>query len=76
MTMSYSHIFQIVLEKDSCAVDNGGCAHQCFSKYGSYDCLCNLGYELKSDMRDCEGKRSLHAVFFVSMFCVLRHSFK
>ena len=39
-----------------CAVENGGCDHQCINSYnGNYYCRCRPGYKLMSDGKSCTG---------------------
>ena len=45
-----------VLDINECAVNNGGCEHDCCNSFGSFVCRCPLGYELAADGRHCEGK--------------------
>ncbi|CAH3124980.1 unnamed protein product, partial [Porites lobata] len=44
------------LDKDECALANGGCQHTCTNTYGSYKCSCYSGYQLKPDGLTCQGK--------------------
>ena len=44
------------LDKNECLKNNGNCSHFCFNERGSYRCGCPLGYSLKSDEIQCEGK--------------------
>ena len=47
----------MVLDKDECAVDNGGCQHICKNTVGSYQCACHNGFQLHENKHDCkEGK--------------------
>lgn len=42
------------IDQDECTVNNGGCQHMCInSPHGSYQCLCNQGFFLHSDRRQC-----------------------
>ncbi|XP_018429646.1 PREDICTED: tolloid-like protein 2 [Nanorana parkeri] len=42
-------------EMDECArPDNGGCAQRCVNTLGSYKCVCDPGYELTPDKKNCE----------------------
>eukprot|EP00058_Branchiostoma_floridae_P028277 XP_002613768.1 hypothetical protein BRAFLDRAFT_84525 [Branchiostoma floridae] len=44
-------------DKDECAVDNGGCQHECVNTLGSYECRCRNGFTLHENLHDCkEGK--------------------
>ncbi|EDV93120.1 dorsal-ventral patterning protein tolloid [Drosophila grimshawi] len=39
---------------DECAVNNGGCQHECRNTIGSYMCFCHNGYSLHENGRDCK----------------------
>nr|AVK72361.1 tolloid/BMP-1 protein [Meara stichopi] len=42
-------------EINECASpDNGGCAHGCNNTIGGYECLCDFGFELSADGKNCE----------------------
>ena len=41
---------------DECALDNGGCDHECKNKPGSFECSCKSGYTLGKDGTTCTGK--------------------
>lgn len=47
---------------DECAVNNGGCEHNCANSEGSYQCTCRPGFNLQSnghgceDVNECNGK--------------------
>ena len=45
-----------VSEYDECASEEHGCHHICVNTLGSFRCECNIGYELHSDGKRCEGK--------------------
>ena len=42
------------------------CEHNCTNYEGSYECSCNVGYELDDDMRTCNGK-IVHAYSYIYM---------
>ena len=46
----------------SCAVDNGGCSHECKHTTNGTICSCPVGYRLTEDRRVCTGKRSVTKV--------------
>ena len=46
---------------NECQTDNGGCTQTCDNTGGSYQCFCQLGYELTSDNHTCVGKE----VYFI-----------
>lgn len=39
---------------DECAVNNGGCQHDCINTVGSYVCTCHNGFVLHENQRDCK----------------------
>ena len=41
---------------NECQSNVGGCEHICTNTDGSFECLCNSGYSLSSDGRNCSGK--------------------
>ena len=44
---------------DECMELNGGCHQICINTEGSFNCSCNEGFELQSDMITCQGKPHL-----------------
>ena len=53
------HLFlfaEIELEViDSCAINNGGCAHKCSHGNDGSICTCRKGYFLQADEKSCAG---------------------
>ena len=47
------HLFTDINE---CATGNGGCEQNCNNTVGSYDCSCNVGFQLGNDYHACPGK--------------------
>lgn len=49
---------------DECAVNNGGCEHNCVNSQGSYQCTCNPGFKLQAnghgceDVNECDGNKN------------------
>lgn len=39
---------------DECAVNNGGCQHECRNTIGSYICMCHNGYSMHENGHDCK----------------------
>jgi tolkin len=39
---------------DECAVENGGCQHECHNRIGSYECSCFNGFMLHDDLHSCK----------------------
>ncbi|KAK2192635.1 hypothetical protein NP493_27g02025 [Ridgeia piscesae] len=50
------------IDKDECAVDNGGCQHICKNTVGSYQCACHNGFTLHENMHDCKEGGCQHDV--------------
>nr|CAD7580769.1 unnamed protein product [Timema californicum] len=50
----FSAIF--MKEFDECALESHGCEQKCINTLGGYECACEIGYELHSDGKHCEGK--------------------
>lgn len=51
---SCRHNYLVSLGLNECAIKNGGCEHRCQDKKIGYHCLCNAGYELKDDEKNCQ----------------------
>lgn len=47
----------LMKEYDECKLTDHGCAQQCINTLGGYECACQIGYELHSDAKNCEGKK-------------------
>ncbi|KAK4882987.1 hypothetical protein RN001_006306 [Aquatica leii] len=43
-----------ITHMDECAVNNGGCQHECINTLGSYTCACHNGFTLHENGRDCK----------------------
>ncbi|KAJ8980749.1 hypothetical protein NQ317_013754 [Molorchus minor] len=41
-------------DMDECAINHGGCQHDCMNTVGSYICTCHNGYTLHENGRDCK----------------------
>ncbi|OQV15507.1 Tolloid-like protein 2 [Hypsibius exemplaris] len=41
-------------DKDECSDNNGGCQQICRNTVGSFECLCNNGFTLHENLRDCK----------------------
>ncbi|KRT83831.1 EGF-like domain containing protein, partial [Oryctes borbonicus] len=41
-------------DRDECAINNGGCQHECINTLGSYMCACHNGFTLHENQRDCK----------------------
>ena len=44
-----------VIDIDECTDGIHFCAHNCFNTIGSYSCICEIGYLLNEDGRQCDG---------------------
>ena len=42
-------------EFDECTRSDHGCEHKCVNTLGGYECKCDIGFELHSDNKKCEG---------------------
>lgn len=58
--MKFNLKFDVILfcnnsaDIDECAVNNGGCMHECKNTIGSYTCSCHNGYILHDNGLDCK----------------------
>ncbi|KAJ1527940.1 hypothetical protein ONE63_007873 [Megalurothrips usitatus] len=50
-------------EFDECTKSDHGCEHKCVNTLGGYECKCDIGYELHSDNKKCEGLCTKLALF-------------
>ena len=48
--------FPTFVDVDECSVNNGGCSELCVNKLGSFECRCNKGYKIESDLTTCSGR--------------------
>ena len=51
---------------DECVVNQGGCAHNCTNKAGSFECSCRDGWKLNADGKSCDGK-TIYLLFMCFM---------
>ncbi len=49
------HIWSHLLDIDECSMDKGGCQHICNNTMGSFECICQFGYLLDENERNCSG---------------------
>lgn len=50
------------LDKDECAINNGGCQHICKNIVGSYSCACHNGFVLHENKHDCKEGTCTHHI--------------
>ena len=54
MIVTVKHLlFNNISDIQECAIDNGGCDHNCTNVAGSYNCSCNPGFQLQADGKTC-----------------------
>ena len=53
--MGITKIMILVLVNE-CEHNNGGCEHGCLDTHSSFQCFCDVGYELDTDGRGCIGR--------------------
>ena len=41
-------------DMDECAINSGGCQHECKNTIGSYHCTCHNGFTLDDNGRNCK----------------------
>ncbi|BES88254.1 CUB domain [Nesidiocoris tenuis] len=49
-------------DMDECAINNGGCQHECRNTVGSYTCWCHNGFTLHENGHDCKEGGCKHEV--------------
>ena len=50
----FSIIYIFLQDVDECAVNNGGCQHECKNVIGAYVCSCHNGFTLHDNGHDCK----------------------
>jgi hypothetical protein len=55
-------VFNVWIDKDECAVNNGGCQQECRNTIGSYVCACNNGFTLHENGHDCKEGGCKHEI--------------
>lgn len=58
----YTHCADI----NECLNNHGGCDQVCHNTVGSYDCYCDFGYALNSNLHSCDGK-NMHSYIIIYM---------
>lgn len=67
------HFKLLLLDKDECSINNGGCSHTCVNTAGSYLCACPKGYTLSTNKFTCIGNYSACIfVFLPKVVCYLK----
>ena len=74
-------IYISCLDVNECDALNGGCAHKCKNKNGSFICQCNRGYFLSGNGKSCLGKYTVigacikvgHENWMFSLYLILYH---
>ncbi|NXX04062.1 PROS protein, partial [Larus smithsonianus] len=56
---------------NECEDLNGGCSQRCSNLPGSYRCLCEDGYFMHSNKRDCGGRNSLEKKLLMNLKMLL-----
>ena len=59
LTTSQSRVVCVCYPPDNneCETNNGGCQHLCNNTLGSFECRCNPGFSLDSNLLDCTGEQ-------------------
>lgn len=64
MNMNSLYIIYIIsADIDECSVENGGCDQRCENTLGSYQCVCDEGFNLASNNKMCQGIISPHSTY-------------
>ena len=48
------------IDIDECSAGYHECSHECENLNGTHRCVCNDGYMLQANERDCEGTYYVH----------------
>jgi len=43
------------VDYDECLKANGGCQRRCKNTLGSFECMCEAGFQLLQDGKNCKG---------------------
>ena len=65
-----SCIYVLSIDVNECAIANGGCEQVCINTEGSFYCDCHEGQILKSDDRQCKGKKDFLDSCKLKGFCM------
>ncbi|XP_050301020.1 bone morphogenetic protein 1-like isoform X2 [Anthonomus grandis grandis] len=51
------------IDKDECAIRNGGCEHDCTNTLGGFQCSCRTGFSLHENKKNCIEGDCVHEIF-------------
>ncbi len=57
-------ILPLYLDINECDSYNGGCDQTCINDVGSYHCLCEAGYSLDDNLKDCDGNFKTYTIIY------------
>lgn len=57
----------VIVDRDECDVDNGGCEQICKNVIGSYKCECESGYLLAADGHHCKEGEKIEILCFIKI---------
>ena len=58
--MSYQSAIHTLVDIDECSSSTtNGCEHFCTNLAGSYECSCEVGYQLDNDAMNCTGQERI-----------------
>ena len=52
------------LDINECSTNNGGCNQTCTNTNGSYECSCNIGFNLADNNHDCDGTLYYNVMYY------------
>ena len=52
------------LDINECSTNNGGCNQTCTNTNGSYECSCNVGFNLADNNHDCDGTLYYNVMYY------------
>ena len=67
MTISYTIQLFCSLDINECETNEGGCEHICNNTMGSFECLCQQGFNLADDGLQCNGKTNFFIMHMVDV---------
>ena len=51
--MNNNRINSFFADVNECLAEKGGCEHRCVNSEGSFQCVCDVGYQIAGDGRSC-----------------------